>query len=38
MLEFANTLSFFGGVLVGAGVALILLLAAIVVVLHYAKD
>jgi hypothetical protein len=31
-------LSFFGGMLVGVGVALILLLAAICVVLHYAKD
>jgi uncharacterized membrane protein len=38
MLEFANTLAFMGGVLVGAGVALMFVVAAILVLLYYAKD
>lgn len=32
------SLSFFGGMLVGVGVTLILLVAVICAVLHYAKD
>lgn len=38
MIEFANTLSFFGGVLVGAGVALILAILVVLILLYRTED